>query len=253
MTTKEKLLAVLLLIPLGFPVAAWGQTGLASSRHDFTDDATVAGGVGLCTFCHTPHSAQETKLLWNHTASAETYTWSDLTETTGGTPLTGFDQNWGGVSKNCLSCHDGTVAIGDVAWFRAAAPATPLFADKHDQLTDPYKLTGKLGGGDGDLAGNHPVAVPFPFQSAANTYNSITSGAQAVLSGWVADPETLGIRLFHDIGGGSVAGAVAGSTGIECSSCHDPHNGSQVLDSYFLRGTLTGNDANYICLKCHQK
>ena len=52
-----------------------------------------------------------------------------------------------------------------------------------------------------------------------------------------------------------VAGATAGSTGIECSSCHDPHN-KQAVDDLFLRGTLTGNTGGptgYICLKCHQK
>ena len=55
-------------------------------------------------------------------------------------------------------------------------------------------------------------------------------------------------------GAGNVAaGAQVGQTGIECSSCHDPHNGVQVLDEFFLRGTLTGNDTNYICLKCHVK
>jgi predicted CXXCH cytochrome family protein len=41
---------------------------------------------------------------------------------------------------------------------------------------------------------------------------------------------------------------------MECSSCHDPHNTpGKVLDVYLLRGTLTGNDTNYICLKCHAK
>jgi hypothetical protein len=98
------------------------------------------------------------------------------------------------------------------------------------------------------------VAHPFPFNGAPSTYNGTTSGPTVVASGWQADPSLNGIRLFNDDGAGNVsAGAVAGATGIECSSCHDPHNGSQVQDVFFLRGTLTGNDTNYICLKCHSK
>ncbi|MFQ5415426.1 MAG: cytochrome c3 family protein [Myxococcota bacterium] len=224
--------------------------GLALSDHDFTDDANTA--VGLCTFCHTPHRAQQTRLLWNHTLSSLSYSWSDTTTTTNGTPLPTFDNTWQGVSKNCLSCHDGTVAIGDVAWFNKL-PNQNLFSDQHNAASDPYLITFN-NPGTGDMAGNHPVAHPFPFGGVVSTYNSVTSGAEVPASGWVADPTAGGIRLFNDDGSGNVsAGPVAGQTGIECSSCHDPHNGSQVLGDYFLRGTLTGSDSNYICLKCHDK
>jgi len=221
-------------------------TGIADTAHDFTDDASDT--VGLCTFCHTPHRAQQTRLLWNHTLSSLTYGWSDTNVTVGGTDLPTFDSSWQGISKNCLSCHDGSVAIGDVSWFRASGPQN-LLAERHDDADDPALIAP-----GGDLAGNHPVALPIPFQGVASTYNGITSGEEAVKSGWHPDPQTLGIRLFNDDGAGNVAGgAVVGQTGVECSSCHDPHNGTEVVDEFFLRGLLTGNDSSYICLKCHQK
>ena len=224
-------------------------TGLAGSAHDFTGEATRT--VGLCTFCHTPHRAQQTKLLWNHTLSSLTYSWSDTTVTTGGTPLPVFDASWQGISKNCLSCHDGTVAIGDVAWFAEASQQ--LSNTRHDNPSDAALIT-FFNSGSGDLRGNHPVAHPFPFQAQASTYNGVTTGAPAVGSGWQADPQSLGIRLFSDDGSGNIsAGAVTGQTGIECSSCHDPHNGNTVVENYFLRGTLTGSNTEYICLKCHVK
>ena len=152
--------------------------GLADSAHDFTQRSSEE--VGLCTFCHTPHRAQQTKLLWNHELSVLTYSWNDTTVTTGGTPLPTFDASWQGVSKNCLSCHDGTVAIGDVAWFDAQADRN-LDNRRHDDPDDPVLIT-FANPGTGDLAGNHPVAHPFPFQVQASTYNGVTSGAQAVLS-----------------------------------------------------------------------
>ena len=48
---------------------------------------------------------------------------------------------------------------------------------------------------------------------------------------------------------------VATGQGVQCSSCHDPHNGSGVpaTSDFFLRGNLTGNDTTYLCLKCHKK
>ena len=252
LTNRSWVIAAALIAALfiaGGAAAAPGD-GIALSAHDFTDDASVS--VGLCTFCHTPHRAQQTKLLWNHTLSSLAYSWSDTTVTTNGTMLPNFDNTWQGVSKNCLSCHDGTVAVGDVAWFDST-PNQNLFSDQHNLPGDPRLITFN-NPGTGDMAGNHPVAHPFPFQGAPSTYNSVTSGSEVVASGWVADPTLDGIRLFKDDGSGNIsAGPLSGPTGIECSSCHDPHNGTQVLGEYFLRGTLTGSDSNYICLKCHDK
>jgi hypothetical protein len=249
-----------LIALLGLPSTLWAQapgTGIENSPHDFRNHAAADGNtVGVCTFCHTPHRALNTRLLWNHTLSSETYEWLDVTETIGGTPLPTFDASWQGVSKNCLSCHDGTVAIGDVAWFDAA-PRTGVDAlsdHQHANPGDAAKIT-FASANDGDLSGNHPVAVPFPFGGNPNTYNGVINGVSAAASGWQPDPESAGIRLFNDDGAGNVtAGSSPGQTGIECSSCHDPHNGPQAVDDRFLRGSLTGGAAEgYLCLKCHNK
>jgi len=131
------------------------------------------------------------------------YSWADTTVTTNGTTLPTFDNTWQGVSKNCLSCHDGTVAIGDIAWFDAT-PNQNLFADQHNDPADPRLITFAVPG-TGDMSGNHPVAHPFPYQGAASTYNSVSSGTEVVASGWVADPTAGGIRLFNDDGSGNVS------------------------------------------------
>ena len=99
------------------PVTALGAPGggIAGSAHDFTNRADIA--VGACTFCHTPHKAQSTTLLWNHTFSDNTFSWSDTTRTQSGTVLPTFTKTWNGPTPKCLSCHDGSVAVGDLAWF----------------------------------------------------------------------------------------------------------------------------------------
>ena len=222
--------------------------GLAGSLHDFTDEGTNTQAVGLCTFCHTPHRALSTRLLWNHTLSSNTFSWDEAT-TMGGTDLPTNIQTWIGPTRNCLSCHDGSVAIGDVAWFNKAGP---LVINATDHQNDDFTV-----GPGGDLTGNHPVALPYPFNNTGGeSYNGISTGIDVALE-WVPDPRVNGIRLFKDSGlGSALAGGEEGNAGIECSSCHDPHNASTVQDEYFLRGSLTGNaggPAGYICLKCHDK
>jgi hypothetical protein len=62
----------------------------------------------ICIFCHTPHNATGDGPLWNHqmsSAAYQPYTSSTLKATVG-QPT--------GASRLCLSCHDGTVALGMV-------------------------------------------------------------------------------------------------------------------------------------------
>ena len=234
------------------PAALWGQSftpgaGIAATPHDFSGKGNPA--TGLCTFCHTPHRAIATQLLWNHTLSTQTFSW-DVPSTTAGTAYPSFrGDTYTGPSAKCLSCHDGTVAIGDIAWWAEGKPGSPIDNTRH-QWPDAMNV-GATGNVNGSMKGNHPVAMPYPFGNAVNIYNGSTTGAGAVLSEWQSTP-LAPVRVFNDNAGAISAGPAAGRTGIECSSCHDPHNKAAVGD-LFLRGTLGGNTTSYICLKCHIK
>lgn len=242
---------VVCLVVMLVPAMAWAQapgSGIAGTDHDFSGIGNPA--TGLCTFCHTPHRAISTLLLWNHTLSTQNFQW-DVTQTTAGTTFpTIVGDTYTGPTAKCLSCHDGTVAVGDVAWWLEGKPGTPLDNTTH-AWPDAFNV-GATDGVLGSMKGNHPVAMPYPYQNVANTYNGSTTGLGAELTEWQADPTALNIRLFNDASGAVSAGPVALKTGIECSSCHDPHNKASVED-LFLRGTLGGNTTAYICLKCHVK
>ena len=236
-----------------------GGAGLLGSAHDFVSGANTSynySSAGLCTYCHTPHKAKSTLLLWNHTLSQNTFQW-DVAATTAGTALPGFKGNgYNGPSAKCLSCHDGSVAIGDVGWFNDSSLATGAAA------LSTYKVgtndAGLQVGAGGNLSGNHPVAVPYPLGGAAGVYNGSTTGAQLATNDFVSDPTGNNIRLYSDQGGGAITGnPKSGMAGIECSSCHDPHNKAST-DDFFLRGKMTGSTAGaggtgYICLACHVK
>jgi len=246
------------------PLISWAApdspgSGIQGTSHDFlAEDAAVVGGdtaamttepIGLCTFCHTPHKAISTELLWNHTLSTNSFSW-DVPATTAGTQFPTFTgDTYKGATAKCLSCHDGSVAIGDIAWFMEGKPATPLNPMQHG-ATEAVNV-----GFGGNMAGNHPVAMPYPYLNVPNNYNGTTNGAMLATADWQADPTANNIRLFNDDGTGNItAGPVAGKTGIECSSCHDPHNRASV-DDLFLRGKLVGSTqaSGYICLQCHVK
>jgi len=263
-------LAALFLITLALAYAgAWarsaGGEGLAGTAHDFTasgsGDVKGQDGTGLCTFCHTPQRGPGARLMWNHASSPNTFRW-DAASTFGGTPLPQISgATYAGTSARCLSCHDGSVAIGDVAEFQGQAGSGPAnLAPAH--MTD-FAIKYQVGVG-GDLSGNHPVGVPYPLGRVPNHYNGVSTGqAGGVFAAneWQPDPSTsasANIRLYVDDGTGNIStmapGAITMNAGIECSSCHDPHNRASV-DAMFLRGKLAGRSRadGYLCEQCHSK
>ena len=201
------------------PVPDAQSADIAGTSHDLS--ATAPGGQ-LCIACHVSHAASSSGLSWNHVLSASTFTWGDATQTIGGTNLPTNIRTWSGSSKSCLSCHDGTVEIG-----KTYNPAT---------IWNATKIGGSNKVGP-DLAGNHPMAVPYPNNGIKNTYNGITTGDLVVPTSYVTNPSK--VKLFRDPAGG------ANNYGIECASCHDPH-----VSTYpsFLRDSMT---QSALCGDCH--
>jgi hypothetical protein len=256
--------ALVVGLALTGPVVAMAATpgaGILGTRHDFATRAEymatqtdghgvlvpATDSVGQCSYCHTPHSAISTSLLWNHTLSGSTFTWDEAT-TTGGTAYASLAPSYKGPTVKCLSCHDGSVAIGDVA----------LYMEGPGNF-NTFKITGgpQIGSG-GSMKGNHPVGMAYPYGQAVNTYNSTTTGPNVALTEFQADPTVATanakIKLYNNTGGNITGGAATGTSGLECSTCHDPHN-KQTTDDLFLRGKLAGSTqaGGYICLQCHIK
>ena len=86
----------------------------------------------ICIFCHAPHNTTGVGPLWNHALSAATYTpySSSTLKATVGQPT--------GASKLCLSCHDGTVALGMVA-SRSTPIPMQIRRDHHSRRADPHR------------------------------------------------------------------------------------------------------------------
>lgn len=209
-----------------FGVSAWAGT-ITGSAHDFTG-ATWSGGQ-ICIACHTPHGGNTTVTdapLWNHTVTTATYT---LYSTS--TMNAGALAQPSGVSKLCLSCHDGTVAVDS---FGGATGGTTM--------TGPNAVGAAA---QGSLANDHPIGF---------VYNT----ALATADGALYDPSTRNVTV--GAGGdktrtGTVAAQMLFNGRLECASCHDVHNTFTALNgtgqgSPLLRVSKAGST---ICLTCHNK
>src|SRR5208337_4108249 len=88
-------------------------SAVLNSKHDFraSSQANIrsVSGRDACVFCHTPHNANPGIYLWNQKLSkAEFPAYASTTLQANVAPIRSQE-----VSKLCLSCHDGTIALGD--------------------------------------------------------------------------------------------------------------------------------------------
>ena len=136
----------------------------------------------LCIFCHAPHTRSPLTPLWNRNVSGSTYTpyTSSTTRAAVGQPT--------GSSQLCLSCHDGTIALGEVL-----SRTTPIAMT---QTTMPVGVS-RLGT---NLSDDHPISFPYTATLASTR-------------GELVSPSTLTGRVKLD-----------GSGQMQCRSCHDPHD-----------------------------
>lgn len=201
----KKLIIVLMALALVAGFTGVSMAAISGSDHDFSTQGWAQGEI--CLPCHTPHHADTSvggAPLWNHTVTSATYTlYNSLT-------LDANDLGQpDGVSKLCLSCHDGTVAI-----------------DSFGGATG----TSFVGGGENlgtDMADDHPLSF---------TYDP----ALATADGGLFDPTTATTSL-----GGTIDNDLLFGAKVECSSCHDVHN--QFGNQSLLKIANSGSDLCLTC------
>jgi len=179
----RKILIAVVCLAVFVSIPVWGA--ITGSEHDFSGKSWSGGEI--CIVCHTPHNADTSVAgapLWNHEVTVATFTLysgpGTLNATDMGQPA--------GVSKLCLSCHDGTVAL-----------------DSFSGSTGSEYMTGSELLGT-DLSNDHPISF---------TYDA----ALATADGGLFDPTTQSSGL-----GGTIDVDLLMGNKLECSSCHDVHD-----------------------------
>ncbi len=169
----------------------------------------------VCVFCHTPHGAAQSQAVWNrdlsYQAGASFYTLY------GSSTLDAVPGRPSGASKLCLSCHDGTIALGSLLNLDAARPATVAM---QGGVTTMPAGPARLGT---DLRNDHPVSL-------------VPSTADPEI---VLPPVGDAVKLRE----GATSGA---KDSLQCTSCHDPHLPT-------VKFLVKANTRGALCLTCHVK
>ena len=268
-TLKTVVLTVLFLVAAS--AMGWAQSynankaSIIGSPHDLTNDtwSATSGGTSsavttnTCFFCHIVHKTNTSRgiattenlapgyMLWNHQlSSTATYgvyssdTFQSVLTAAGASAPTdlGLNNNLTTptVSNLCLSCHDGTVAIGSFYESGFGLPANGSYWNNgHGNSSTMY-----TGMQIDDLTKSHPVN--FIYNSA------------------VANAANLKVPAGVDSVDGHGAVPLFGNSGyMQCATCHDPHNGTTLASGtavpfarLALQNAETAQTGGY-CTYCH--
>jgi predicted CXXCH cytochrome family protein len=196
------------LIALAAAVACADES-IVNSKHDLS-----ARGPGpiravteteICIFCHAPHNAAPQTPLWNRENPRVHYRIYESSTTDAR-----IDQP-SGPSKMCLSCHDGSMALGNVL---SRSQTQPIVMTARTIPPGTADLTN-------DLSDDHPIGF---------RYDRTLSNQDRQLR----PPEVVSRELPMGV-----------HAEVHCTTCHDPHN-DELGD--FLR---LSDQMSAICVTCH--
>jgi len=199
---------------------AHGQQSVVDTAHNLSISGPgtirAASESQVCIFCHTPHNSTTQAPLWNRADPGGTYQmyWSP---TMNAYPSAGSAPQPNGSTKLCLSCHDGTIALG-------ATVASGTIPMSGGITTMPTGSGGYLGT---DLSGHHPVS--FQVTTAIVAENNASGDVP--------------LKSVLEMRSNPVAFLDAGDR-VQCASCHDPHQDP-------FGGFLRSPNEDDTCLACH--
>ena len=207
----------------------------------------------VCVYCHTPHGAtqQSGAPLWNRSLSpSATYDMYDSLSI----DATNVSSAPGGASKLCLSCHDGTIAIGTVNVADGVLNPTIAFTGVQPDGTMPVGsgvLTGSTRRLGSNLKNDHPISFTYDQQLSQD-------------DGELRDPSNAANQIGNRMPGNHPVVPLEGNQ-VQCTSCHDPHirDTDLSVNRKFLRlnrfqqtapsGSTFNENNDIVCLACHDK
>jgi len=200
-------------------LSAFVFAGIANTKHNLSvsGPGTIKSPTEtrICVFCHTPHNADPSAPLWNRSASNVYYEmyWSSTMQAYSSA---GAAPQPDGSSKLCLSCHDGTIALGSV---RSRSQPIPVSGGSRLPSTSSAYL-------GTDLSGSHPIS--FVYDDTLAIENNAAGDMPLRLPSTLTDPDVKLDRRGK----------------IQCTTCHDPHSDR---NEYFL----VKPGWSELCLTCH--
>jgi len=248
---KKLIMKKLNLLTLGIATgalilsSAMTQAGIVGSPHDFSVEVwnvKPSDPSSVCGPCHTPHHADSSIVpLWSHTTTASSFTMYNNANVPVADLQATVDAQPANISKGCLSCHDGTVAVNSYGG--------TIVGGSSVVVTNRANL-------GVNLTHSHPISL---------TYDSSIVGTGPGQDKWLYDPNTT--TVLQPDSGMFVTGndmtingfLLGGKNRLECSSCHDVHNQegtpfhiTQNPKLVKILGTQAGR-GSLLCRSCHNK
>jgi predicted CXXCH cytochrome family protein len=285
-----------LLACLAGTAAAASKPGdVVRSKHDLS----IIGGSSVkattqsevCVFCHTPHNSNPSRQLWNHQpSSAANYTTYGSSSFDSGTVAGTYNTLPGraapqpsGSAKLCLSCHDGTIALGatinDGTIAMTGTGAIPATANLGTDLSNDHPVSFARNAADLEVV-DPPTGDAVKLETTTRFVQcvschdphtekvDVTAGkflvkvnrGSAVCTSchaksgtgwsWTSSPHATSIRSYTAANTGGVAGlgAHTGYTTVAdngCNSCHRAHAAPQA------QRLLKAVNERDLCFQCH--
>jgi hypothetical protein len=209
----------------------------------------------ICVFCHTPHAAEQIPKapLWNRKLSGASYT-NTYKSSSIEADAALMTEVPGGTSKLCLSCHDGTMALGNVNVLNGKANQTITFAGGVTSMpAGTAAATGFTRNLGVDLTNDHPISFTY-------------DGTLATNDGELRAPGAAGVVVGNRTAGAARPKLPLDNGQVQCTTCHDPHvreTDATKAPGKFLRlnrlqVATPGSGAfsetgDIICIACHDK
>ena len=245
-------LGILLVATAAFAGTSPG-TGIKQTSHDLSSLGKGGfwnAGVNvdpldrICIYCHAPHhSITPTEAaskgltyypLWNHNVSTAIYKLYQNTDP--GNPdipnslshqLNALQTQPGSVSKLCLSCHDGTVAVNQYGYAPSSSQNNP--GNSFITLQPRFAIGASA---YGSLMNHHPIGFDYGYVQAID--DEIKDASSALIGN-----NPYGLTINDLLFGGK----------LECASCHDVHNTKNTGKKFLWVEDTNSN----LCLSCHAK
>jgi len=208
--------------------AAPPPTGIVGTAHDLSSTGLnkVTVATNVCIFCHATHGTGAPQQLipsWNRATTATTFQMYNASVSP--TLKGAVDTQPTGPTLACLSCHDGTVAMGALINTPIGGGQTTYTSIAGGVSNASGRMTGSNVVGP-NLTGDHPVSITYQ--------DNLNTGLKVATT-------LTGVKLYPNNATGSK---------VHCGSCHDVHNyGTVGANAPFLRVTMA-NSA--LCVSCHK-
>lgn len=206
MNTLFRILVILLSWTI---IACTASAGIAATKHNLSvtgpGPIRATAAEDMCIFCHIPHDDNPSPSAWNRDTDVNYYLpyTSSTVASSPGQP--------NGTSILCLSCHDGTIALGKLS----SEPVPVAMLGGIITMPAGPSVLGT------DISDDHPISFFYGSRVASQREDLV-------------HPSRLTDEVQLDKQGR-----------LQCTSCHDPHNDN---NGKFL---TRSNRSGALCKTCH--